>query len=407
MAVFEYTALDARGQQRKGFTESESERQARRQLREQGLIPLDLRGGRPERRAAGEASPPPAASRAGLSGEQLALFTRLLGSLLASGLPLDDALTAIANQSEDRRLRRVVLGVRDQILEGQSLEYALRRYPAAFPGAYAATVGAGEQTRHLPLVLGRLAEFVEQQQGLRQRLRVAMIYPVVLLLTAAAVVSLLMAFVVPEVVRVFEHGEQTLPGITRALIAFSDHFPVIGAAVITLVLVAGVALRRAMAVPAMRLRIDAALLRVPVLGRLIRETNAARFARTLGILLDSGVELIQGLEISARALGSEPMRQRVVDSVRLVREGESLGRALAGGGQMPALLLHLVRAGENSGELPQMLTTAARTHEQNAASGIAVLMGLLEPVLILSMGAIILVVVLAVLLPIFDLNQLV
>jgi len=404
MAVFEYVALDAAGQRRKGLTESESERAARRQLRDQGLIPVELHAARGAGRAPAAGR---RAARASLSVQQQALFTRLLGSLLESGLPLDDALTAIANQSEDAALGKVVLGVRDQIMEGQTLEHALRQFPAAFPASYAATVGAGEQTRHLPTVLLRLADFVEQRQALRQKVRVALIYPVVLLLTAAAVIAALMVYVIPEVVRVFEHSDQELPAITEWLILVSENFPLI-AATTGAVVIAGVQVLRVLrARPGPRLWLDAQLLRLPLIGRLIRETNASRFARTLGILLASGVELITGLEIAGKAVSSEPMRQRVEEAARQVREGEALSKALGAGGQMPSLLLHLIRAGENSGELAEMLATAARSHEQNAAATIAALMGLLEPALILLMGGVILVVVLAILLPIFDLNQLV
>lgn len=413
MAVYEYLALDADGRRQRGVAESDSDRQVRRQLRDRGLVPLRVvqararrRGARTSGRNAGQ--PAPAAWLGPrLSADQLALFTRLIGTLLQSGLPLDDALDAIARQGDDEALRRIVLGVRARVMEGHSLAAGLAQFPRVFPPAYRATVGAGEQTRHLPLVLSRLADYVEQRQALQQRIRIALIYPAVLTVTATLVVAALLVFVVPHVVKVFDHLDQSLPLITVWLIATSEWFQA-WAWLALLVLLGGVwcarvLLRR----PGPQRHLHALMLATPVLGKLIRETNSARLASTLGMLVASGVEMVDALRIAAQALTSVPMREAIEAAAERVREGEALAAALGRSAHLPALLLHLVASGEGSGELQQMLDTAARAHDRQVQTTLGVLLGLVEPALILIMGAVILAIVLAILLPIFEINRLV
>jgi general secretion pathway protein F len=405
MSAFEYTALAADGRKARGLTEADSERHARRQLREQGLVPLTVRPATtPAVRAAG---PAPATSRERLGATEVVLFTRLLGALLESGLPLDDALSAIAKQSGDARLRRVVLDVRGRVLEGQSLADALARFPRAFPEVFLATVGAGEQTRLLPLVLQRVADYLERGQEVRQKLRLAMIYPAVLTGVCVLVVAGLLTFVVPEIVEVFEGSAQRLPGITLALLAVSDACRAHG--LLALVVLAGVAMgsRALLRRPAARRAWDRLLLDLPLLGVFHRENDAGRFARTLGILLDSGLGMLDALAIAGKSVVNRVLRAELEHAASRVREGESLGGALAKAAHLPPLLVHLAASGEAAGDLPKMLETAANASERAVQLRVTVGLNLLEPVLILVMGGVVLVIVLAILLPIFEMNQLV
>jgi general secretion pathway protein F len=404
MSAFEYTALEANGRKTRGLTEADSERHARRLLRERGLVPLNVAPtaarARPDAAAGG-------ASRLRLGTPQIVLFTRLLGSLLESGLPLDDALSAIARQSSEDGLRRIVLDIRARVLEGQTLADAIGQFPRAFPEVYRATVGAGEQTRLLPLVLQRVADYLERRQEVQQRVRLAMIYPAVLTVVSLAVVVGLLTFVVPQIVKVFEHSEQQLPTITVALLATSAAVKQYGMVALAALIAAAAGLRVLLRRPAIRMRRDEWLLRLPVLGGFHREDDAGRFARTLGILLDSGLSMLDALDIAGKSVVNLRLRADLDGAAARVREGESLAGALARVPRLPALLVHLVASGESAGTLPRMLETAANTSERAVELRLAVGLNLLEPALILTMGLVVLTIVLAILLPIFEMNQLV
>jgi len=405
MSAFEYTALAGNGRKTRGLTEADSERHARRQLREQGLVPLTVRAVSAPAQPGG--AQPGVGSREKLGTTDVVLFTRLLGALLESGLPLDDTLSAIAKQSADERLRRVVLEVRSRVLEGQSLADALARFPRAFPEVYLATVRAGEQTRLLPLVLQRVADYLERRQEVQQKVRLAMIYPGVLTVVSLLVVAGLLSFVVPEIVKVFEHSEQRLPAITLALLAVSDAFKTHGLLALGLLAGTGVAAGALLRRPGPRLALHRALLGLPLLGGFHRENDAGRFARTLGILLDSGLGMLDALDIAGKSVVNLVLRAELDDAAARVREGESLGAALARAPHLPPLLVHLAASGESAGELPKMLETAANSSERAVQLRLAVGLNLLEPALILTMGLVVLLIVLAILLPIFEMNQLV
>lgn len=400
MAAFAWEALDARGRRERGFLEADSERQARRQLRERGLVPVSVTP------AAGAALPSSRqAHGARLPAGTVVLFSRLLGSLLESGLPLDDALTAIARQGADDALRQVVHEVRSGVLEGRPLADALGQFPRTFPEAYCATVAAGEQTRVLPLVLLRLADYLERRQGVQQKIRLALIYPAVLVCVSMAIVAGLLTFVVPQIVQVFEHSERPLPGITVALLAVSGFlgrwYWAVGLGALCGVVVWRVAIRR----EGVRRRLHALALRLPVLGRLVRENEAARFARTLGLLLQSGLGMLESLGIARQSVVNLLLREELAHATARVREGEALGSALAASPHLPSLLAHLAGSGEQTGELPRMLETAALASERDVELRLTVGLNLLEPALILGMGLLVLGIVLAVLLPIFEMNR--
>lgn len=405
MAAFEYTALDQRGREKKGVLEGDTARQIRGRLRDQGWSPVSVAAVEEKQGSTGRG--PRLQFQRGLSGNDLAVITRQLATLVSSGMPVESALATVGEQSERMRVRRVVLGVRARILEGYGLAEALAAFPRVFPDLYRATVAAGEHAGHLDAILERLADYTENSQAVGQKLMVALIYPALVSLVAVGVVLVLLAYVVPEVVRVFEGMDQQLPLLTRLLIGLSDGVRAWGPlAGLLLALGAGAAawtLRR----EGPRLRFDRTLLRLPLAGRIIRALNAARFARTLAILAGAGVPVLDGLRIAAEVVRNRAMRAGVEEAARRVREGSAINKALAASGFFPPLTIHLVASGEASGRLEAMLERAADAQEKELEGFTAALMGLLEPILILVMGGVVLVIVLAILLPIFDMNQLV
>ncbi len=417
MGAFEYAALDARGRERKGVLEGDSPRQIRQRLRADGLMPLAVEAlEQPLEPASGKASAAASGSRRparralfgrGLTPAELALVTRQLATLIRAALPVEEALATSARQADKARIKKLLLGVRARVVEGHSLADGLEAFPGVFPDLYRATVAAGEQSGHLAVVLERLADYTEARQQLSQKTQLAMLYPALLTVIASLVVIGLLTYVVPQVVQVFDNIGQQLPWITRALIATSGFLQ---AQFAWLVLgVAGVAigfvwlLRR----EAFRRCWHALLLRLPLLGRLIRGMNAARLARTLSILAASGVPVLEALRIAGQVLGNLPLREAVAQAAERVREGSSLSAALDRAGHFPPMMVHLIASGEASGTLESMLARAADHQERELEGRLALLMGLMEPALILIMGGVVLVIVLAILLPIFDLNQLV
>lgn len=404
MAAFEYIALDARGRQQKGVLEADSARQVRQLLRERQLAPLEVKATRTREQAVGGQR---FGFAQGLSARDLALVTRQLATLVQAALPIEEALRAAAAQSTSSRIQSMLLAVRAKVLEGHSLAGSLREFPAAFPELYRATVSAGEHAGHLGPVLEQLADYTEQRQQSRQKIQLALLYPVILMCASLGIVGFLLGFVVPDVVRVFIDSGQTLPLLTRGLIALSDLVKHWGWLAI-LLLVAGItAIRLALRQEAARHRWHGILLRVPLVGRLVRATDTARFASTLAILTRSGVPLVEALGIAAEVIANRVIRAEVVLAAQKVREGGSLTRALEQTGQFPPMMLHMVASGERSGELDQMLARTARNQESDLAAQIALLVGLFEPFMLVFMGAVVLVIVLAILLPILSLNQLV
>ncbi|KPV40115.1 general secretion pathway protein GspF [Thiohalorhabdus denitrificans] len=402
MAAFEYQALDARGRNRKGILTGDSPRQIRAQLRDQGLYPVEVQ---PVAEQGTRQGRPMLGGRVSASG--LALLTRQLATLVRAGMPLEEALRALGEQVSGRQLQSVVAGVRAQITEGATLTEALGSFPRTFPELYRVMVEAGEASGRLEEVLDRLADYTEQRQAMRQKLGVALIYPILVTVVAVLVVVALLTYVVPEVVRVFESTGQTLPLLTRGLIASSDFLRANGLLLVVLLggaaLLATYALRR----PRVRYAFDRMLLRLPFIGRLSRTINSARLARTLAILTESGVPLLEAIRIGGRVVRNQPIREAVEEAAVTVREGGRLHTALGQSGYFPPLMIHMLSAGEESGELEKMLERAASNQERELESAVSAATALMEPVLILVMGGIVLVIVLAILLPIFEMNQMV
>ncbi len=404
MPAFQYSALDLKGRQRKGLIEADTPRLARQALRERGLNPLGVEEvASRERRRSGHWW----SGRVRISATDLALITRQLATLVGSGLPLEEALGAVAQQAERARLSGLLLAVRTRVLEGHTLATALGDFPQVFPELYRATVAAGEQSGHLDVVFERLADYTEARQQMRQKVGLALFYPLLLTGVAILIVAGLLTYVVPQVVQVFGSLNQQLPALTRGLIALSDFLRQYGWLML-LALAAGAAgwayaLRRV----GFRRRVHRVLLRLPLLARLIRGTNTARFARTFSILMASGVPVLEALRISSQVLGNLPMREAVEQAAVRVKEGASLHKAVSASGFFPPMTVQLIASGEASGRLESMLERAAVQQERETETLIAALLGIFEPMLILVMGGVVLVIVLAILLPIFDLNQLV
>jgi general secretion pathway protein F len=403
MPAFEFTALDATGRELKGVLEGDSPRAVRQQLRERQWTPLNV-----QEVAAREAKSARRFSlQRGVAAVDLALMTRQLATLVRSGLPLEESVQAVSQQTEKQRLKSMLLGVRSRVMEGHSLAAGLAEFPHVFPELYRATVAAGEQSGHLDVVLERLADYTESRQQLRQKIQLALFYPALLTLLAISVVVLLLTYVVPQVVQVFQNIGQELPILTRGLIALSDFMRTYGLALLVLLGLAGAGMGWLLRKPGPLRQWHALLLRLPLISRLTRGLNTARFARTFSILLASGVPVLEALRIAAEVIGNLPMRDAVEAAARKVREGTSIFSALDKSGYFPPMTLHLIASGEASGKLEDMLERAATSQEREIEVMVATLLGLFEPLLIVVMGGLVLIIVLAILLPIFDLNQLV
>lgn len=403
MGAFEYTALDDRGRQRKGVLEGDAARGIRAQLREQGLTPLEVnevadrrRGGK---RQLGWSH--------GLSVTELSLFTRQLATLTHAGLPMEEALKAVAEQTDSEKIQRIIVGVRAQVVEGHTLADALSEFPNSFDELYRATAAAGEQSGRIDEVLNGLADYVEDQQSMRQKMLAAMIYPAFLSVVAIGIVIALLATVVPDLVEVFESVDADLPALTTGLIAISDFLRAWGW-LLALLLAAGVAgFVYAMRRPVFKRAVHARILQLPLIGRFARGANTARFTRTLAILTRSGVPALEAMSIGADVVTNLSMREAIKRASTRVREGEAIHRALARERLFPPITLHMIANGEVSGELDMMLGRAAEHQEREVETLRQGVMGILGPAVILAMGGLVLIIVLAILLPVFNLNQLV
>ena len=404
MGAFEYTAVDRGGRQHKGVLEGDTARQVRQLLRERGMLPMAISEVM-ERESRGTRAS--FSLRRGISAADLALVTRQLATLLRSGMPLEETLLAVGQQSEKPRLKSILLGVRSRVMEGHTLASGLGDFPQAFPEIYRATVAAGEQSGHLDPVLERLADYTEGRQQLRQRVSQALIYPVILTVMAISIVSGLLVYVVPKVVGVFENTGQALPTFTQILIASSDFLREYGFILVILLALGAFVFSRLLRQLPFRRRWHRFLLRVPLIGRLTRGINTARFTRTLSILAGSGVPVLEALRIAGDVVSNVPMREAIQETAVRVREGAPLGRSLGASRLFPPMTMHLISSGEASGELEDMLERAAANQEREVDGLVGAMLSILEPALILLMGALVLAIVIAILLPIFQLNQLV
>ncbi len=402
MPAFAYQALDATGKTQRGVLQGDTARAVRGALRERGLNPLGVEEVRDEAGRKGKLF-----ERRTLGSAQLALLTRQLATLIGAGLPIDEALGALSEQAENERQRGLTVSLRARVMEGASLAQAMAEFPDSFPDIFRATVAAGEQSGRLDGVLEKLADYAEARDALSQKILAALAYPLLLTLVAVAVVAGLLTWVVPQIVGVFQNLHQTLPLPTRALIALSGFLRAWGWLFLIGLVAAGFAARFALRNDATRYRWHAFQLRLPLAGRLARAANTARATRTLALLAGSAVPLLDALGIAAQVVPNLPMREALKRAAFKVREGSAFSRALGESGQFPPVALRLIASGERSGELPRMLDEAAAQQQRELDRWLTVLTAVLGPAVILAVGAMVLFIVLAILLPIFNLNQMV
>ncbi len=402
MPAFEYIALDSRGKQQKGIFEGDTARQIRQQLRDRQLTPLEVVEIKDSTKTAGQKT-----YRSSLRASDLALVTRQLATLLSAGTPLEESLAAIANQSDKNAIERVITGVRAKVVEGHSLADSLAQFPGVFPNIYRATVAAGEHAGQMDKILERLADYTENHQATQQKITGALIYPILLTVFAILVVAGLLGYVVPQVVQVFDNMDQELPILTRGLIALSHAVTTLGPFVLALGIIGIFIFFRLYKKTGFRRRVDRNLLRLPLIGNLIRGKNAAAFTRTLSILSTSGVPVLSALNNAAEVVENLPMREAIESTAKRVREGATISGSLQKTGLFPPMTVHLIASGEGSGKLDDMLERAANQQERETTTTINVALSLFEPALIVIMGIVVLIIVLAILLPIFELNQLV
>ena len=405
MPAFRYEAVDAVGKTRKGVVNADSARAARSDLRAQGMAPIVVDAiaaqidefGQARKRSFGDK----------LSTNELALFTRQLASLLEASLPLEQAFSALLEQAERPYVRDLVASIRSEIMGGASLSDALANHPRDFADIYRALVASGEQIGQLSKVLSRLADYIERRNSLVQKVRLAFTYPAIVTVVAFAIVIFLLAYVVPQIVSVFANTKQKLPLLTVVMLAISDFVRNYGWIVFLAAVGTFIAWRSALKNPDIKYRWHRWLLTAPLYGKFERSLNTARFASTLAITTGSGVPILRALQTSRDTLSNVAMREQVEEATASVREGVGLARALSAHKHFPPMLIHMIRAGEITGELPAMLERAADAQQQDLERRALTIANMMEPVLILSMGVVVLLIVLAVLMPIIEINQLV
>lgn len=400
MSAFHYRAVNPAGKIISGVMQGDSARQINNQLREKSLTPLAINPA---------AEPGPSAGyfkrKKRLSPQDLAVVTRQMATLIAAGIPLAEALSSVAEQSNKLVIKAVMLGVRSKVMEGYSLALALAEFPAAFPDLYRTTIAAGEKSAKLSDILIRLAKYSEKQQKIKSKIRQAMIYPVMMLFVCVSVVVFMLTYIVPDIVAVFRQTDQLLPPVTLLLIRLSDILRHDGIYMLIFSGVLWVLIRRFFRYTQVRYRWQSLLLTIPLLGKSIKTVNSARFARTFGILNAAGVPVLEAMRSAAVLIRPLPMRDRVFDSIDKVREGCAIHKALQAGGYFSPLFIQLVAGGESSGQLDAMLEKAAQNQEEEVSALIETLLTLFEPLMILVMGAVVLFIVLAVMLPIFALDN--
>jgi general secretion pathway protein F len=401
MPAYSFEALDAEGQTRRGVLEADSARTARSQLRSQDLVPLKVE---PVQRASSGLNTVIWESKV-FGTTALAVWTRQLSGLVNAGLPLERALAALSDEAETPRQRDLVSALRTEVNAGAPFAKALSQHPREFSAIFTAVIGAGEQSGHLGLVLERLADDLQEQQNLRAKLLAAGLYPAIVCVVALAIVLFLLAYVVPQVAQVFGSNQQQLPALTSVMLALSSfvqNFWLWGLVLIATLTAGGhIALKQT----DVRLRFDAAWLQLPLIGRLARGYNAARFASTLAMLATAGVPILKALQAAADTLSNAALKRDAQDALVLVREGAPLASALAQHQRFPRLLVMFSRLGEQTGTLPTMLHRAAAQLSEEVQRRALQLATILEPLLIVAMGGMVMLIVLAVMLPIIQLNQ--
>ena len=404
MAAFEYKALEKNGKQKKGVMEGDNGRQVRQRLKEQGLIPVEVIETKSKQQKSASQG---LSFKRGISVNDLSLITRQLATLVQAGMPLEECLKAVAEQGEKAHIRSMMMGVRSKVIEGYPLAESFADYPHVFDELFCSMVAAGEKSGHLDTVLNRLADYAENRQKMRSKLQQAMIYPIMLTLIAIAVISFLLATVVPKIVDQFVQMGQGLPTVTEILLAASNFVVHWGLLVVIAVVLLIVGVKWLLTKPHLRLAWDKKILQLPVIGKVVRGLNTSRFARTLSICTSSAIPLLDGMKVAADVMSNQYFKQQVLEAADNVREGASLRISLEQTKLFPPMMLHMIASGEQSGELEQMLTRSADNQDRDFESLVNMALGIFEPLLIVFMAGIVLFIVVATLMPIIELNNLV
>lgn len=404
MAAFEYKALDGKGKTKKGILEADTAKQIRQQLREKGLVPLEVtQASQKEKQTAAGIS----LFQPKISANDLALITRQLATLVGSALTIEAALLAVAEQCDKPRLKRTVMAIRSKVVEGYTLADGMKEFPYIFDHLFRSMVAAGEKSGHLDEVLNRLADYTEQRQATKSQLTQAMIYPLMLTIFAVGIVSFLLASVVPQIVGQFVDSGQPLPGTTQFLLDVSDFIIAYGFTMVIAILGLLIFAQRMLQRPSVRLKFDRLLLNLPLIGRVVLGVNTARFARTLSILTSSAVPILEGMVISGEVLTNSYIKKGVKDASDNVREGSSLKGSLDQTKIFPPMMLHMIGSGEKSGELEQMLGRAADNQDNEMDATLKISLGLLTPLIVLVMAGMVMFILMAILQPIMEMNNLV
>lgn len=410
MAAFEYTAINVKGKTVKGVMEGDNDRQIRQKLREQALTPLNVLSAAPKNDHSGDTSARSFSFlKRGIRVSQLdlTLVTRQLSTLVKSGMTIEKALYSVGNQSEKANITKLLMAVRAKVLEGHTLASGFAQFPSVFPEIFRSTIASGEASGNLDEVLSRLADYMDRQHEMGKKLTQSLIYPVVLVFVSIIVVSILLAYVVPKVAKVFESSQATLPLMTRIVMWLSDMIQTYGVFVAIALMVGGVVWQWWLSDTKHRFKFHQRLLKLPIWGKLTRASNAAAFARTLGILVSSRVSVLDAMRIAADVMTSLPMRDAVINASKDVKEGVSISKSLEKTKYFPPIMLHLMASGESSGALSEMLISAADYQDMEVESRTSTMMSLFQPFVILIMGGVIASIMVAVLLPIAQMSNVV
>lgn len=398
MGAYQYQAIKKSGSPDKGVVEADSERHARQLLREHGLIPTQVALLNRQKAIHHKNK---------ISSADLALLTRQLATLLAAGIPVEESLKGVSEQTEKAKVSELIIGVRAKVLEGYSLAQAMEQYPSAFPELYRATVGAGEQTGRLDVVLEKLADYTENQQQTRQKIQQALIYPALMVIVSTAIISFLLAFVVPKIIDVFTGSGQTLPGFTQILINISHFIKNYGLYLLVLLIIALTGFHYSLRNKQVKTVWHGLLLKLPVISYLVRSVNVSRYIHTFGILFAAGVSVLETMKVSTSLINNLVIRHQFDNAIVKVREGTSISKALKETSFLNPMAVHLIASGEKSGQIASMMERTACHLDSEVKRLIDTALTLLEPLIILFMGAVVLFIVLATLLPIFSMEQLV
>ncbi|MCW8443475.1 GspF family T2SS innner membrane protein variant LspF [Fluoribacter gormanii] len=399
MGAYQYQALQKNGNTAKGVLEADSERHARQLLRDQGLIPTQIRV-LTQQRSGNQ-------TKSKISAADLALFTRQLATLLAAGIPVEESLRGVSEQTEKDKVRELIIGVRAKVLEGYGLAQAMAQFPHAFPELYRATVGSGEQTGHLDVVLEKLADYTENQQLTKQKVQQALIYPLIMIIVSIAIICFLLSFVVPKIIEVFTSGGQTLPEMTLLLINISHFIRDYGLYTLIALILIFIVFKKSLANEKIKTSWHRLLLKLPIVSYLVKTVNVSRYIHTFGILFAAGVSVLETMRVASSLVTNVVMRQAFDTATVKVREGCGINEALKETSYISPMAIHLIASGEKSGQLSNMMERAAVHLDNEVKRLIDTSLTLLEPMVILLMGAIVLFIVLATLLPIFSMEQLI